>query len=66
VLGVGLMLAALVAAVGDWAAVARRAKRPEYLLKPLTTVLLIAAASFLRDGDSSTRWVFTLVALAFS
>lgn len=60
------MLAALVAAVGDWFAVARGTKRAEYLLKPLTLVLLLVAAVFLREGDPPARWWFTLAALAFS
>lgn len=60
------MLAALVAAVGDWVAVARGSKRLEYVFKPLTLVLLIVAAVFLREGDPPARWWFTLAALAFS
>jgi uncharacterized membrane protein YhhN len=38
----------------------------EYVLKPLTLVLLIAAAVSLREGDPPARWWFTLAALGSS
>lgn len=47
---------AAVAAVGDWAAVARRYFRVEYVLKPLTLVLLIAAAAS-ADLGPAQGWV---------
>jgi uncharacterized membrane protein YhhN len=49
-------------AVGDWAAVERRLTRLEYLLKPLTLVLLIAAAAT-ADLPVVKGWV--IAALAF-
>ncbi len=61
-----LVGAAMVVAVGDWVAVARRAKRAQYVLKPLVMVVLIAAAVALRPGDPALTCAFTLVALALS
>ena len=55
-----LVLAA-VAAVGDWAAVARRYFRVEYLLKPLTLVFLIAAAATADLGPGQAWVVAALV-----
>jgi hypothetical protein len=60
---IGLLLAAAIVAVGDWAAVGRRYFRIEYLLKPLTLVLLIAAAA---AADLGAAKVWVLPALAFS
>ncbi|WAX58830.1 lysoplasmalogenase [Jatrophihabitans cynanchi] len=60
---IGLLLAAAIVAVGDWAAVGRRYFRIEYLLKPLTLVLLIAAAA---AADLGAAKVWVLAALAFS
>ncbi|MGI8759995.1 MAG: lysoplasmalogenase family protein [Jatrophihabitantaceae bacterium] len=51
-----------VAAAGDWAAVWQRLFRLEYLLKPLTLALLIAAAAA-ADLGAAKPWV--LAALAF-
>ena len=59
-----LVLAA-VAAVGDWAAVARRYFRVEYLLKPLTTLLI--AWSVWRIASSVPRYrTWLLVGLVLS
>jgi uncharacterized membrane protein YhhN len=51
-----------VAALGDWVAVARRQHRAELVLKPLTLVLLIVAASVAHLGDAKPA---VLAALAF-
>jgi uncharacterized membrane protein YhhN len=59
---IGLVLATAIVAAGDWAAVAKRYFRVEYLLKPLTLVLLIAAAASADLGAAKT-WV--LAALVF-
>jgi uncharacterized membrane protein YhhN len=53
-------------AVGDWAAVASGAERAEFLLKPLTMVVLTAAAISLGEGDPGATVAFTLAALALS
>jgi uncharacterized membrane protein YhhN len=58
-----LIVATLAAALGDWVAVARFAKPAEYVCKPLTLVLLIAAAFAFRTGAPATRWTFTILAL---
>ncbi len=60
-----LLAVAAVAAVTDWVAVARRAKRVEYLAKPLTIVALIGVAVTLDPTDPATRVAF-VVALALS
>lgn len=51
-----------VSAVGDWFAVARRLFRLEYLLKPLTMVMLIVAAA---EADLPVVKGWVLAALAF-
>jgi uncharacterized membrane protein YhhN len=56
-----IVLAGLVG-VGDWVAVARRLFRLEYLLKPLTLILLIAAAAS-ADLGAPKPWV--IAALIF-
>jgi uncharacterized membrane protein YhhN len=56
-----LILTALVA-VGDWGAVSQRLFRVEYVLKPLTLILLIAAA-LSADLGPAQPWV--VVALVF-
>lgn len=61
-----LVAGAAVAAVGDWAAVWRRSRAAEYVLKPLTLLLLIAAAVALRDQGPVLRWAFTVAGLCFS
>jgi uncharacterized membrane protein YhhN len=61
-----LVAAAMVVAVGDWVAVARRARRVEYVLKPLTLVVLIGAAVALRHGNPAATCAFTLAALVLS
>ena len=59
--GAFLLLAlALVAAVLDWIAVDREAKALEYLCKPLTLALLLAAALALDPADASVRGWFAL------
>ena len=55
-----LVLAA-VAAIGDWAAVARRYFRVEYLLKPLTLLFLIVAAATADLGPGQAWVVAALV-----
>lgn len=58
-----LLVAAAVAAVGDWLAVAGRRVRAERILKPLTLALLVTAAATADLGDAQP-WV--VAALAFS
>lgn len=55
-----LITLALVVAVGDWVAVARGSKPVEYLCKPLTMVVLIAAALALDVGDETVRTWFVV------
>ena len=58
---VGLLLAlALVAAVGDWVAVHRGEKLLEYVCKPLTLVLLTAAALALDPDEGAVRTWFVV------
>jgi uncharacterized membrane protein YhhN len=61
-----LVGAALAVAAGDWVAVARRARRVQYVLKPLTMVVLMAAAVSLGEGNPAATCAFTLVALVLS
>ena len=65
-LGHALVAAAAVVAAGDWVAVARRSKPGEYVLKPLTTALLLAGAAALGRDAPDARAVLTVAALAFS
>lgn len=58
-----LLALTLVVAVGDWVAVARGHRPLEYLCKPLTMVMLMAATLALDVGDGTVRTWF-LVALA--
>jgi len=51
---------ALVAAFGDWIAVDRGAKAAEYLCKPLTIVLLVAAALALDPDSGAVRGCFVV------
>ena len=62
-LSTGLVLAAAAVAIVDWVAVARDDRRTEYVAKPLTMVLLIAAALALdpTDGTARTWFVVALV-----
>lgn len=61
-----LIVATLVVAAADWWAVATDRRRVEYLLKPLTMVVLVAAAVALGDpADDTARWVL-VVGLLFS
>jgi uncharacterized membrane protein YhhN len=62
--GDALIIAALAAAALDWIAVARRSKRAEYVFKPLTLTLLIAAAvAYRRPPPLDARATFTIAAL---
>jgi uncharacterized membrane protein YhhN len=58
---VTLLVVAAVVAVGDWAAVHLRLFRLEYVLKPLTLVLLVAAAVVADLGDAKPWVVAALV-----
>ena len=64
----GYALVAIAVGVGalDWIAVARRNRRAEYLLKPLTMLVLIAAAVSLGSDDRTYVLLLTLAALACS
>ena len=53
-----LLALTLVVAAGDWIAVARERKPLEYLCKPLTMVVLIAATIALDVDDASVRGWF--------
>ncbi|WP_295698298.1 lysoplasmalogenase [Lapillicoccus sp.] len=58
VFGWVLLLAVVVAAVGDWAAVVRRNRALEQLTKPAVIVLLLAFAWLLHaDAVASGRWL---------
>lgn len=57
-----LLVIAAVVAVGDWGAVHARLFRLEYLLKPLTLVLLVAAAASASIGDPKP-WVIAALVL---
>jgi uncharacterized membrane protein YhhN len=61
-----LALIAVTMAAADWVAVARGDRRAELVLKPLTMVVLIAAAVALRGGVPTVRWALVVAALAFS
>jgi uncharacterized membrane protein YhhN len=64
----GYALVAIAVGVGalDWVAVARKDRRAEYLLKPLTMVVLIAAAVSLGSDDPAYVRLFTIAALVLS
>ena len=53
-----LLAVAAVFAVGDWVAVGRGAKRPEYVCKPATTAALLAMAAALDPVHADTRACF--------
>jgi uncharacterized membrane protein YhhN len=55
-----LLALALVVAAGDWAAVARERKPLEYLCKPLTMVVLIAATLALDVDETAVRSWFVV------
>lgn len=57
-----LLVVAAVVALGDWVAVQLRLFRIEYLLKPLTLVLLIAVAASASLGDPAP-WIIAALAL---
>jgi uncharacterized membrane protein YhhN len=65
-LGRVLVAVALLVAAGDWIAVATGRKPAEYVLKPLTLALMIAAAVALRPGVPGPRFAFTVAALVLS
>jgi uncharacterized membrane protein YhhN len=60
-----LLVAALVAAVGDWVAVSVGSKPAEYACKPAALALLLLAAVALDPADGAVRWWF-VAALALS
>ena len=64
--GCWLIGATLVVAALDWVAVARGAKPAEFVLKPLTMVLLIAAAFAFRSNVPAARFDLTVVAVVLS
>jgi uncharacterized membrane protein YhhN len=60
-----LIALAMVAAVGDWIAVEQDRKPAEYLLKPATLVLLVAAALALEPADGAVRaWFVAALVLS--
>jgi uncharacterized membrane protein YhhN len=59
--GVALVVGAL-----DWHAVARGHREPEWILKPLTMVVLIAAAATMYHGHTTLRCAFVTAALVLS
>ncbi|MBK5289288.1 MAG: lysoplasmalogenase [Acidimicrobiia bacterium] len=61
----GLMIAAGIAALGNWVSVVRRRPTGIYVYKPLTLVLMIAAAVAL-DPRSSTQRTWFVIALVLS
>src|SRR5437763_14644403 len=64
--GFVLIAVSMCVAVADWIAVARRNRRGEYVLKPLTLAVLVTAAAFLKPGQPALRWSLTLIALGLS
>jgi uncharacterized membrane protein YhhN len=60
-----LLIAALLAGVGDWVAVSVGSKPAEYACKPATLSLLLLAAVALDPADGAVRWWF-VAALALS
>jgi uncharacterized membrane protein YhhN len=64
---VALVVATVVAAAVDWVAVHRRWQPVEYVFKPLTLGLLIAAALALRPDDPGVRaWFVAALVLALA
>lgn len=62
----GVLIAVTIAVAAlDWFAVAREDRRLEYVMKPLTMIVLIAAAVSLDDVDGTARSWF-VAALVFS
>jgi len=64
--GPTLIVVTLAVAVADWIAVDAGNSRAEYVLKPLTLAVLLAAAAAFRGGEPFARWLLTVAALAFS
>ncbi|MGI9578522.1 MAG: lysoplasmalogenase [Microthrixaceae bacterium] len=53
-----LIVATLVVAAADWVAVGTQRRSAEYVLKPLTMVVLIAAAIVMEDADpTAAQWL---------
>lgn len=65
-MGLWVLGAAGVLAVADWVVVARGTRRVEYVLKPLTLLLLLAAAPLVAGTGVGHQLRWTLVALACS
>ncbi|MFN2589335.1 MAG: lysoplasmalogenase [Actinomycetota bacterium] len=65
-LGQALVAAAVVVAAVDWYAVARGNRGAEYVLKPLTMAVLMAAAGVLARDDPAYVTGFTIAALVLS
>jgi uncharacterized membrane protein YhhN len=65
-LGYALVGVSLVVGALDWHAVARGNREPEYVLKPATMLVLIAAAIVLQKGNPTYVCAFTLAALVLS
>ena len=61
----GLLIAAGVAAIGNWVAVARTRPTGIYVCKPLTLILMVGAAIALDPTSSSMRTLF-VIALVLS
>lgn len=62
-----LLALAGVFAVGDWVAVARGAKPPEYVCKPAATAALVAVAAVLDPVHSDTRsWFVAALVIALA
>ena len=64
--GYALVGVSLAVGIADWIAVARRNTGAEFVLKPLTLAVLIAAAAFLATGNPAWTAAFTIAALALS
>jgi uncharacterized membrane protein YhhN len=61
-----LVVVSLAVGVCDWLAVAAGNKRAEYVLKPATLAVLVAAAAFLATGNPGWVVAFTVAALVLS
>ena len=64
--GYALVGVSLAVGIADWIAVARRNTGAEFVLKPLTLAVLIAAAAFLATGNPAWTAAFTIAVLALS
>lgn len=61
-----LIIATLVVAAADWVAVGLDKRPAEYVLKPLTMVVLIAAAIVMQDADPTSAQWLVVAGLVFS